>query len=80
MYKKDELLTVLRKQIAVVSFVKKDGTNREMRCTLNMSFIPQNKHPKSTVVSDYGDIIRVYDVEKNEWRSFDINNVFKMEM
>lgn len=53
-----------------VSFTKKDGSARDMLCTLLESNIPSDKRPKSegTKVSD--DAVRVFDVEKQEWRSF----------
>lgn len=63
------------KDLCVV-FTKKDGTERELFCTLAESKIPADKQPKtqeanSTVgrsVSD--DAQRVFDTEKQEWRSF----------
>lgn len=63
------------KNLCVV-FTKKDGTERELFCTLSESKIPADKQPKpqeanSTVgrsVSDEAQ--RVFDIEKQEWRSF----------
>jgi hypothetical protein len=57
-----------------IVFIKKDGTEREMRCTLNPSLIPQEKQPKLTESeessSTAGSPIRVFDLDKQEWRSF----------
>lgn len=63
------------KDLCVV-FTKKDGTQRELFCTLNESRIPSDKQPKAQdpnatttrKVSD--DALRVFDTENQEWRSF----------
>ena len=55
-----------------IVFTKKDGTDREMFCTLNESKIPTEKQPKSegTESTTAGSALRVFDTEKQEWRSF----------
>lgn len=61
-----------------VKFIKKDGTERVMKCTTNMLLIPEDKHPKKIDESspDYKprkvneSVIPVFDMEKSEWRSF----------
>jgi hypothetical protein len=54
-----------------VLFTKKDGSQRTMLCTLSESKIPADKQPKSeTQSSTVGSAVRVFDLEKNEWRSF----------
>jgi hypothetical protein len=54
-----------------VLFTKKDGSQRTMLCTLVESKIPSDKQPKSeTQGSTVGSAVRVFDLEKNEWRSF----------
>ncbi len=59
------------KNLCVV-FTKKDGTEREMFCTLAESKIPTEKQPqtKESVGTTTGSAIRVFDTEKSEWRSF----------
>ncbi len=63
------------KNLCVV-FTKKDGTQRELFCTLDESRIPTDKHPKSQAsVSETAgqaneSAVRVFDTEKLEWRSF----------
>lgn len=63
----------------VVTFTKVDGSEREMRCTLNDTLIPEDKHPKGTggVVDEL--TLRVFDLDKNEWRSFKMESVIKIE-
>jgi hypothetical protein len=55
-----------------VTFTKKDGTERTMRCTLVESRIPSEKtpHSKETSTTTSGSALRVFDEEKQEWRSF----------
>lgn len=58
-----------------VTFTKKDGTDREMFCTLSESIIPADKQPKSGVEETTnsqtsGSALRVFDTTINEWRSF----------
>jgi hypothetical protein len=63
------------KDLCVV-FTKKDGTEREMQCTLVESRIPQDKQPKSeasdstTAGQGNDDAVRVFDTQIGEWRSF----------
>ena len=55
-----------------VVFTKKDGTEREMRCTLSAGRIPADKTPvtKESVSQTSGSAVRVFDEDKQEWRSF----------
>jgi len=59
------------KNLCVV-FTKKDGSERSMRCTLVESRIPSEKtpQPKENSTTFAGSAIRVFDEEKQEWRSF----------
>ena len=75
---KENLLEKLRTNETVVKFTKADGTERTMRCTLVESKIPADKRPKSTeaqTTSTTGSALRVFDVEKGEWRSFRLSSV-----
>lgn len=54
-----------------ITFTKKDGTERAMQCTLSESRIPAEKQPKEPqTASTGGSALRVFDTEKQEWRSF----------
>lgn len=54
-----------------VTFTKKDGTERKMLCTLSEGRIPADKTPKEGTTSQTaGSALRVFDTEKQEWRSF----------
>ncbi len=78
-----------------VDFVKADGTERSMRCTLDSSRIPQTAVPTAIVKSSTANpdglaeskkprkqpdphSVRVFDTEKNEWRSFRFDRLQKI--
>lgn len=63
-----------------ITFTKRDGTEREMRCTLVEETIPQEKQPKTAgaASTSTGSAVRVFDVEKQEWRSFRWDSVTKV--
>ena len=67
-----------------VTFTKKDGTEREMYCTLCESRIPADKQPKSgleetTNSKTGGSALRVFDTVTNEWRSFRWDSIKRVE-
>ena len=73
--RENELLSMLRSSIAGirVNFEKKDGSKRQMLCTLSGGLIPVDKQPKTsseTSARTIGSALPVYDLEKREWRSF----------
>ena len=76
---RDEMLDMLREGVVSLSFEKvKDGLVREMKATLNMSSIPEEKMPKSGSVDQTvgGDAtLRVFDTDIQEWRSFRIDKL-----
>ena len=75
---REEMLDMLRNGLCYVEFEKKDGTLREMTCTVNQTYIPRDKMPKDGV--DYADsVIRVFEVSKDQWRSFRVDSVKKIE-
>jgi len=48
---RDWVRSLLQKQPITVTFVKADGTDREMRCTLNSDFIPAKLQPTNNFVA-----------------------------
>jgi hypothetical protein len=59
-----------------VTFTKKDGTSRVMRCTRNPELIPVEQHPstESTRKASTTSVV-AFDLDKNEWRSFLPENI-----
>lgn len=67
-----------------VTFTKKDGTVRVMKCTLSSEIIPaQPLHESNTdspvnfpkVKKENLNIVSAYDIEAGAWRSFTLKNV-----
>ena len=76
-----------------VTFIKADGTEREMLCTLDHSRIPVNPAKLVSTTAPVDGIVResrkprkepdphsvrVYDLEKQEWRSFRFDRLKKV--
>jgi hypothetical protein len=60
----------------IVTFTKSDGTERIMKCTLVPEQLPkvelkEDAKPRKESTTS----MRVFDLEKNEWRSFTIKKV-----
>jgi hypothetical protein len=77
------LTTLLREQQVIVTFNKKDGDQRIMTCTLNQDLIPENKKPKTKPEDDNKkkneNVLAVYDINAEGWRSFTWANVTNIE-
>ena len=67
---KEWLRKILRNEIIDVTFLKKDGSERKMQCTLLSEEIPTDMVPKGTKKTQSTETIAVFDVENQGWRSF----------
>ena len=85
---RDWVKSLLHVTEVTVEFLKADGTVREMRCTLNPDKLPPQvpvagpvdgivKESKQRKAPDH-ESIRVFDLEKNEWRSFRFDRLQKV--
>lgn len=72
---RDELKTRLKDVVATITFTKKDGTLRQMKGTLKPSYLPLMEENSEKKRKDNPDVLPVWDIEKNEWRSFRINSI-----
>lgn len=71
-----KLREYLKTHFVNVSFTKKDGTHRDMVCTLKPdSLPPQVDLEESIGRKTNDDVIAVFDVVKQDWRSFRIDSV-----
>lgn len=86
---RDWIRSLLQQSSITVTFVKADGTDREMLCTLNWDLIPTDKQPKDAPVDGIikesrqrkdpdPHSLRVFDIEKQEWRSFRFERLKKV--
>jgi len=62
-----------------VTFFKINGEERVMRCTLDEEHIPQEKHPKGTGKGTSDATISVFDLDKQDWRSFRFDSIKEFE-
>jgi hypothetical protein len=69
----------LNESTITVTFTKKDGTNRVMKCTKQQDLIPSEKQPKGTGSTPTGDAVAVFDLEAQDWRSFNTSNITRIE-
>lgn len=74
---RDEMLAYLRNTDCIVKFIKADGSERIMYCTLQPNSIPESMKPKGSTspIKENKEVIRVFDTEIEEWRSFKVASV-----
>jgi len=79
----DEQNKYLRHSLAedlVITFTKVDGSTRVMPCTLRTDAMPQqavNEHHQTRIHKP--ESIRVWCLDKAEWRSFRVSNVIDIQ-
>ena len=71
MLSKFELKEKLENGVTTVVFEKMDGTERTMQCTLLAEYLPEIKNQRTETEN----LINVWDVEQQGWRSFRVNSV-----
>jgi hypothetical protein len=62
-----------------VYFVKKDGTERKMICTLKSDLVEEYEKKTDRTKTLSEETCPVFDLEKQEWRSFRFDAVTKVE-
>ena len=73
------LISHLKYGPVTVYFTKKDGTERKMDCTLKEENIVQYEKKTNRVKTLNEETCPVFDLEKNEWRSFRYDALTKVE-
>lgn len=70
---KSQLIT----DIVNVTFIKKDGTERKMRCTLREDLLPAQTDLEEAVQkkTPNPDVLAVWDLENEGWRSFRYDSI-----
>jgi hypothetical protein len=77
---KSNIQSELTKGPLLVTFTKKDGTLRDMKCTLAEWLLPQAEKKDSApqVVVENDNLIKAFDLEKQAWRSFNVDSVISI--
>lgn len=75
------LTGMLHIDTVTVTFTKKDGTERVMKCTLDPKLLPtptltENKTERKKPEN----VMAVYDVEAKGWRSFSVKSVKRIQL
>jgi len=67
---------LLYDNLVEVEFTKVNGDLRKMKCTKAAVHIPDDKLPAGNNISKLNeDVIRVYDVDVGDWRSFRADSI-----
>lgn len=85
---KDILVRSLQENVLIVKFTKvSDGSIREMRCSLNKEVLPEtmetgatDKISEGVVKTENPDVVVVYDLDKQGYRSFRVDSVISAEI
>lgn len=72
------LTGVLRDGPVDVVFIKSDGTERKMHCTLQEGVVVPHEKKTERVKENHDDILAVWDLEKSAWRSFKLGSVLSV--
>ena len=67
--------SLLKKNILSIKFKKQDGTERTMKCTLLADMLPFYEKKTERVKTPNENVLCVWDVEKNDFRSFRIDSL-----
>jgi len=83
-YTREQLAEMLQNNVCEVTFTKVDGSVRVMPCTLKESIIPKKPVDIASKSSEKRlrtlDVLSAWCTDKNEWRSFRVANVTKVEI
>lgn len=75
------LKALLHDEVATITFTKADGSVRKMKCTTREEHIPKKHFPKGTGSENTNELnIRVFDLEKIGWRSFNMDTVTAIDL
>jgi len=76
---KESLASALRSNVLEVSFVKKDGSGRIMKCSLQEKFLPA-KEETDKVKKENENVLSVWDIDNNGWRSFRLESIVSVRI
>lgn len=76
-WRNNYLKEALHNGVIEVLFLKKDGTERRMLCTLQASYLPAQTDLEEAVQkkTPNPDVLAVWDVEAHGWRSFRYDSI-----
>jgi len=76
---RDTIVTSLKEGVCIVNFTKQSGEERVMQCTLKEDLLPPadkaDPLTQKKVRSVTEEVVVVWDIEKQGWRSFRVDSV-----
>lgn len=75
MYDKASLTETARNGVITVRFIKVNGDERIMRCTLLSEYLPVQKDIEEISTKENSNVLAVWDIDANGWRSFRVDSV-----
>lgn len=84
MMNREDCMNTLRSRVCVVTFTKRDGTERVMRCTLKPEYLPvattkPQVREEKTARKVNPNTVSVWDLDKNAWRGFALDSIKDMK-
>ena len=76
---KDAVRALAQDRVITVTFKKKNGDTRIMDCTLLEKFLPVQLDIENTTTRDNPDVLVVWDITSEGWRSFRIASIIAIE-
>lgn len=74
------LIETLRSAVCMITFKKLDGSLRDLRGTLREDLLPTHTPSSRPYTKNTeSDAIRVYDLESDGWRSFNLVNLISFQ-
>lgn len=75
---KTNVMNMLHSGIVNIKFTKTDGSERDMKCTLMDAFIKPHEKKTDREKKLNENIISVWDVDKEGWRSFRFDSIISI--
>lgn len=77
---KHDLNNLLKRKILKITFKKKDGSERIMKCTLLEDMVPFYEKKTERVKKVNEDVLAVWDLDKDAFRSFKLDSVIDYQV
>jgi hypothetical protein len=79
-----KIKTLLHSNVCTITFVKTNGEEREMVCTLLEQFLPLQETNTDNPIEfrrrSSNESVAVWDLEKNDWRSFRYDSITSLKI
>ena len=74
-FNKNLIVEKAKNGVITVRFTKVNGDERTMKCTLLTEYLPNQTDIEDTTTRINDNVLAVWDVEANGWRSFRVDSV-----